>query len=200
MFILEKDIDMKLNIRNVIILSITTVFSNCSNNECLDNHKIFGKYLLYEISSQKSVDINFDNKENVNLLKEIESLKNSAIYLYEGVKPGYSSDIDLLWPEVCFNQSDLLTGFPDNYTENMIIKYLSVSIQYYVSIDYSKNIIITENKKNIDDSIYTLDFPDYFEFDPVDKIIVMSTTQRFLTRGGVITIPFIAKFKYESTI
>ncbi|CAK7042718.1 MAG: hypothetical protein PEPC_01820 [Peptostreptococcus russellii] len=200
MFFLEKDIDMKLNIKDIILLSIIIVFSACSNNENFDNHSIFGKYLLYEISSQKSVDINNDNKENVNLLEEIESLENSAIYLYEGVKPGYSSDIDLLWPEACFNESDLLVGFPNNYTENMNIKYLSVSIQYYVSIDYSKNTITTENKKNIDNSIYTLDFPDYFEFNPVNKIIVMSTTQRFLTKDGIITVPFIAKFKYESTL
>lgn len=191
---------MRINIIYIVLLSVMVLFNNCSDDKSVNNYDVFGKYVLYEINSEYAVDINFDNKKNISLLEEIESLKNSAIYLYEGIKPGYSSDIDLLWPEVCFNNSDLLTGIPDVYTEDLIIQYLPVSIQYYVSIDFKEQIIISENKKNIDNSIYTLDFPNYFEFDPITKIIVMSTKQRFLTKEGIITVPFIAKFKYESIL
>lgn len=188
---------MKLSYRNMIVSFIIIIFNSCNNNDIQEDQNLFGKYVIYEVSSESGIDINFDSQYNTDLFKEIDCLKNSAIYLYEGAQPGYSPEIDLLWPEACINDNDLLIGIPNKYSDGMKISYLPVSIKYYVKVDYDTSIIFSENKKNVDDSVYTLKFPDSFVIDLKHYEIVMTTTQRFLTINGVISVPFVAKFKYE---
>lgn len=179
--------------RCYLALFLLILCCGCESKDMVEEDIVYGKYVLYDVEADYPIDLNFDDVKNLNLKCEIESFNKVALFVYNN--NGIES-VDLLWPEFLLNDKELLQGMPLQYEAGMKIDYVTVSIQYFVTIDKANFFISKEQKIVNDNSIYTFTFPNVMQVDKSKREIYFETTQQFLTNNGIEGRILKAKFRY----
>lgn len=172
-----------MTLKNIyLLLTVTVALISCKKeHDKRSNDSSDYRYIISEVHSDVALDLNFDGRENTDLIKEEPKYSNCNIFVQRAEKDALT---DIIWVEPQINDGPLLIPIPEEYVDGTAVTYQNVSRKLFFSFSEDKKKILLGKQWLGNGKTYTLTKPESLEIRADGKSLVLRTKQSFLVKSG----------------